>query len=90
MKRRSPYPIVRFILLALYLLGAIFPLYWIFITSLKGPKEIYTMPLQYLPSKACWQATASLLLPELLDLFPQFIGHHAHLINAGDGGIDLQ
>ncbi len=52
MKRRSPYPIVRFLLLALYLLAAIFPLYWIFITSLKGPKEIYTMPLQYLPSNA--------------------------------------
>ncbi|MCK9548278.1 MAG: carbohydrate ABC transporter permease [Sphaerochaeta sp.] len=50
MKRRSPYPVIRFLLLALYLIAAIFPLYWIFITSLKGPKEIYTMPLQYLPN----------------------------------------
>lgn len=39
----------RYILLLLFLLAAIFPLYWILITSFKGPKEIYTWPLLYWP-----------------------------------------
>ena len=39
----------RYILLLLFLLAAIFPLYWIVLTSFKGPKEIYTWPLLYWP-----------------------------------------
>lgn len=39
----------RFVLLALFLIMAVLPLYWIFITSLKDPKELYTFPLQYVP-----------------------------------------
>jgi len=35
--------------LVFYILAAILPLYWIIVTSLKGPKEIYTFPIQYLP-----------------------------------------
>lgn len=50
MKKQRSFSFGRFILLALYLLGAILPLYWIMVTSLKGPKEIYTMPLRYIPS----------------------------------------
>lgn len=42
--------IFRFIALGLYLLFAILPLYWILVTSFKGPKEIYTFPIKYLPS----------------------------------------
>jgi len=36
--------------LLLFLLFALAPLYWIFVTSLKSPKEIYTFPLLYWPS----------------------------------------
>jgi multiple sugar transport system permease protein len=47
---------VRFLLLALFLLMAVLPLYWILITSLKGPKEIYTFPLQYLPRRLSFES----------------------------------
>jgi len=43
---------IRFLALSIFLLLAIGPLYWILITSLKGPKEIYTWPLRYWPSSA--------------------------------------
>jgi multiple sugar transport system permease protein len=52
MKKRHLFSLGRGILLCLYLLAAILPLYWIVVTSLKGPKEIYTMPLKYFPSSA--------------------------------------
>ena len=41
----------RFLALALFLILALAPLYWIVVTSLKGPKEIYTFPLKYWPSE---------------------------------------
>lgn len=50
MKQRKIFSLIRFLLLALYMVAAIFPLYWILLTSFKGPKEIYTMPLKYLPA----------------------------------------
>jgi multiple sugar transport system permease protein len=37
--------------LAVFLVFAILPLYWIIITSLKPTTEIYTFPLKYFPSK---------------------------------------
>lgn len=41
----------RFLALALFLILALAPLYWIVVTSLKGPKEIYTFPLKYWPAR---------------------------------------
>jgi len=41
--------VTRFIALTIYLIFALIPLYWIIITSLKDPKEIYTFPIKYLP-----------------------------------------
>ncbi|MGE4453310.1 MAG: carbohydrate ABC transporter permease [Sphaerochaeta sp.] len=52
MNKKHVFSLGRGILLCLYLLAAILPLYWIVVTSLKGPKEIYTMPLKYFPSSA--------------------------------------
>jgi len=52
MKKKHLFSLGRGILLCLYLLAAILPLYWIVVTSLKGPKEIYTIPLKYFPSSA--------------------------------------
>lgn len=40
----------RVFLLALFLIAAVLPLYWIFVTSIKGPKEIYAFPISYFPS----------------------------------------
>lgn len=48
MRKHHIHP-VRVILLILFFVSAIMPLYWILLTSFKGPKEIYTFPLQYVP-----------------------------------------
>ena len=40
---------LKFIALMIYLIFVLIPLYWIIITSLKDPKEIYTFPIKYLP-----------------------------------------
>jgi ABC-type sugar transport system, permease component len=48
-----PSPIARagrVVALALFLMFALGPLLWIILTSLKGPKEIYSFPVKYLPS----------------------------------------
>ncbi len=42
---------MRALMLALFLITAVLPLYWIVVTSLKGPKEIYTFPLRYFPER---------------------------------------
>lgn len=49
-KKKIAGNILRFLLLTIYLLAAIIPLFWIFITSIKSTDEIYTMPLKYFPS----------------------------------------
>ncbi len=41
----------RVLLLSMYLVFAVAPLYWIVMTSLKDAKEIYTFPLLYFPSR---------------------------------------
>ncbi len=40
----------KVLLLLMYLVFAMGPLYWIIITSLKDAKEIYTFPLVYFPA----------------------------------------
>ena len=46
----------RVIILAAFLLVAVLPLFWIFITSLKGAKELYAIPLIYWPSNPSFDA----------------------------------
>lgn len=43
--------VVRAVLLAIFLIAALLPLYWIFVTSIKAGTEIYTFPLKYWPDK---------------------------------------
>lgn len=40
---------MKVLLLIVYLLAALIPLYWIFITSIKDSTEIYSFPLKYWP-----------------------------------------
>lgn len=40
---------LKVVLLALFLMAAIVPLYWVIVTSLKGNKEIYSYPIKYFP-----------------------------------------
>lgn len=48
--------IVRVIILTAFLLAAILPLFWIFITSLKSAKELYALPLIYWPKEPSFAA----------------------------------
>jgi len=41
----------KFILLAIFLLMAIAPLYWVIVTSLKADSEIYSYPIKYWPER---------------------------------------
>ncbi|RKX53168.1 MAG: carbohydrate ABC transporter permease [Thermotoga sp.] len=53
MKRRKSlaYNIFRFTMLGIYLLFAVFPFYWLFVTSIKTEKEVYSFPVDYFPKK---------------------------------------
>jgi multiple sugar transport system permease protein len=59
-KRRFFGPAGKVVALGAYLVFAISPLLWIIITSLKAPKEIYTFPIQYLPSHPSFASYAKL------------------------------
>lgn len=48
--------VLKGIALLAFLLFAIVPLYWILLTSLKPESEIYTFPLQYLPSQISFES----------------------------------
>lgn len=50
-KKKIAAATARVILLALFLIAAILPLFWIFVTSIKDASEIYTFPLTYWPEK---------------------------------------
>lgn len=41
---------IRFTLLLMFFVGAVFPLYWIFVTSIKDGTELYKIPLVYIPT----------------------------------------
>ncbi len=53
MKTKHPHlrAVGRAVLLTIYLLAAIIPLYWIFVTSIKGSKNIFTLPIVYFPKE---------------------------------------
>ena len=46
----------RIFALTLFLIVAIAPLYWIIVTSLKGPREIYSNPIKYFPSRITFES----------------------------------
>ncbi len=55
-KKKIAFKIIRVALLVVYLLAAIMPLYWTFVTSIKSPEEIYQFPLKYWPDKPSFQS----------------------------------
>ncbi len=54
--KRTAGTIVRVLILAAFLLSAILPLFWIFITSFKGETELYAYPLVYWPKHPTFAA----------------------------------
>jgi len=55
-KRKRAIGILRAIGLGIFLVVAVFPLLWIFLTSIKPATEVYTFPVKYFPSKATFEA----------------------------------
>ncbi|HBF37950.1 MAG TPA: sugar ABC transporter permease [Firmicutes bacterium] len=47
--KKAAFKGTRIILLTFFLAGALLPLYWVIVTSLKGGREIYTFPIRYWP-----------------------------------------
>ncbi|ABX31211.1 binding-protein-dependent transport systems inner membrane component [Petrotoga mobilis SJ95] len=47
MKKKILPKFIRIILLSMFFIFASFPLYWIILTSLKPPQEIYSFPIRY-------------------------------------------
>ncbi|HHT69267.1 MAG TPA: carbohydrate ABC transporter permease [Firmicutes bacterium] len=47
--------VIRVVLLALFLVLSLGPLYWVIVTSLKGGQEIYTFPIRYWPSQVTFE-----------------------------------
>ncbi|MBB6672085.1 carbohydrate ABC transporter permease [Cohnella nanjingensis] len=45
----------KIVVLGIYLVFMVFPLYWMIITSLKPRNEIFTLPLQYWPKKISFE-----------------------------------
>jgi multiple sugar transport system permease protein len=55
-KKKKVVGILRAIGLGIFLVVALFPLIWIFLTSIKPATEVYTFPVRYLPSRATFEA----------------------------------
>jgi len=55
-KERRLQVVLRIVGLSIFLIVAIFPLVWIFLTSIKPATEVYTFPVKYLPSKPTFEA----------------------------------
>ncbi len=47
MKKRKYLKVLKFLALSLFLIFAVFPLYWIILTSFKPTDEIYSFPIRY-------------------------------------------
>ncbi len=54
--KRVAYNILRAIILVIFLLFAVLPLFWIFITSLKSSEELYALPIIYWPGSPSFAA----------------------------------
>ena len=60
--KRSIYSVLKFIVLALFLVIVMFPFVWMLLTSLKGSQgEIYAFPVKYLPNPVSFVNYASML-----------------------------
>ncbi len=54
-QKRRIQNVVKFFVLAVFLVIVMFPFFWMLVTSLKGTQgEIYAFPVKYLPEKISW------------------------------------
>ncbi|RKX54010.1 MAG: carbohydrate ABC transporter permease [Thermotoga sp.] len=56
MREKFYIKIIRLILLSIFLIFSVFPLVWIFLTSIKPADEVYTFPVRYFPREPTLEA----------------------------------
>lgn len=83
MKQFSIFPYIRFLLLSLFLIFAIFPLYWIIVTSFKDSKEVFTFPIIYFPKQLSFASYAKLFR---ISNFTQYIMNSFYVTLLGSLG----
>jgi multiple sugar transport system permease protein len=66
MRKSNP---IWLILLVLFVIGALFPIYWMLVTSLKSFTEIYSIDPTFWPQKARWE--------NYIEIFTRFTFGHA-------------
>lgn len=49
MRKSKKYKVFRTVMLSIYLIAAIIPIYWIILTSFKVPSDLYAYPIIYFP-----------------------------------------
>jgi multiple sugar transport system permease protein len=69
MRRVNAKLIVKVIFLSLFLVFTVFPLYWIFVTSLKPTKEMFTFPIQYWPENVTFENYINIIKISNFDVY---------------------
>jgi multiple sugar transport system permease protein len=69
MRRVNAKMIVKVIFLSLFLVFTVFPLYWIFVTSLKPTKEMFTFPIQYWPENVTFENYINIIKISNFDVY---------------------
>lgn len=61
--------LVKVVFLSLFLIFTVFPLYWIFVTSLKPSNEMFTFPLQYWPKNVTFENYINIIKISNFDVY---------------------
>jgi multiple sugar transport system permease protein len=60
---------VKVVFLSLFLVFTVFPLYWIFVTSLKPSNEMFTLPIQYWPENVTFENYINIIKISNFDVY---------------------
>lgn len=60
---------VKVVFLSLFLIFTVFPLYWIFVTSLKPSNEMFTFPIQYWPENVTFENYINIIKISNFDVY---------------------
>jgi multiple sugar transport system permease protein len=70
MKRKITWKLsVKVVFLSLFLVFTVFPLYWIFVTSLKPSNEMFTFPIQYWPKNVTFENYINIIKISNFDVY---------------------
>lgn len=69
MRRVNWKMLVKGVFLSIFLVFTVFPLYWIFVTSLKPSNEMFTFPLQYWPKNVTFENYINIIKISNFDVY---------------------